>query len=60
MGESAFFAGRLRPEAAALQLLPDLMVLGSDFLLLLLTTAGYPFGDVLFFCLGKGDYSLEF
>lgn len=31
MGESAFFAGRLRPEAAALQLLPDLMVLGLAF-----------------------------
>lgn len=46
MGESAFFAGRLRPEAAALQLLPDLMVLGLAFLLLLLTTSGYPFGDV--------------
>lgn len=57
MGESAFFAGRLRPEAAALQLLPDLMVLGSAFLL---TTADYPFGDVLFLCLGKRGYSLEF
>lgn len=33
---------------------------GLIFLLLLLTTAGYPFGDVLFLWLGKRGYSLEF
>lgn len=48
MRESAFFAGRLRPGAAALQLLPDLMVLSPDFLSLPLATADFTVGDIFY------------
>lgn len=48
MRESAFFAGRLRPGAAAIQLLPDLMVLSPDFLSLPLATADFTVGDIFY------------